>query len=111
MLSDQEIEEVRSWLEPLIGPTKAEWYAEACRVEYGDDHFTILWSCRVRELARDAGRYLGLAVASLELSQEEIRKELEAMGIDVQPALEKVREDIRKAKEATKEKPCDRSPK
>lgn len=56
MKTDQDIEAERQWLEPLIGPTRAEWYAEACRVEYDAPHDVVLWACRFREMTMEAGR-------------------------------------------------------
>jgi hypothetical protein len=70
MKSDEEIERERAWLESLIGPSRAEWYAEACRVEYDDDPGKLLWACRYREMAREAAR--------LEEELAELRAELYA---------------------------------
>ena len=46
MKSDEEIERERAALEPLIGPTRAGWYAESCLVEYGDHSEAALWKLR-----------------------------------------------------------------
>lgn len=56
MKTGAEIEREREALAALIGPTRAGWYAEACRVECGDSSEAALWKCRCRELAREAGR-------------------------------------------------------
>jgi hypothetical protein len=56
MKTDEEIERERAALEPLIGPTRAGWYAEACRFEYDADPDVLLWACRYREMAMEAGR-------------------------------------------------------
>lgn len=52
-MSDEEIEEQRAFLEPLIGPTRARWYAEACVMESEYSKEELLWSCRFREMARE----------------------------------------------------------
>lgn len=56
MKSDAEIERERAALEPLIGPTRASWYAEACQMEIGREDADVLrWGCRYREMAREGG--------------------------------------------------------
>lgn len=53
LMTDAVIEARRKELEPLIGPTRAGWHAEACKVEHGDP--ALLWACRYREMANEAG--------------------------------------------------------
>jgi len=58
MKTDDEIDRERAELAKHIGPTKAEWYAEACRIEkIGEDRprSPWAWPCRYQELARQAG--------------------------------------------------------
>ncbi len=56
MKTDEENEAERAELEPLIGPTRAGWYAEACDVyPEKDGHEPTLWACRYREMAQAAG--------------------------------------------------------
>ncbi len=63
MKTDEEIERERVAMLPIVGPTHADWYAEACRVERDDP--TLLWACRVREAVRVHARDLGeLATAA-----------------------------------------------
>lgn len=68
MKSDEEIERERAALEPLIGPTRGKWYAEACKVEWDAPHGELLWACRYRELA--------MALGQMEQSAKAIRAAL-----------------------------------
>jgi hypothetical protein len=58
MFTDVQIEEVRPAVEEFHGPTRAEWYAEACRMEPGADGEAMVWACRYRELARESAALL-----------------------------------------------------
>lgn len=55
MKTDAEIDAEQAWLSPLIGMTRAEWYAEACKVEDDAAHGELLWACRYREAAMAVG--------------------------------------------------------
>lgn len=63
-MSDKEIEARRAWLEPIIGPTRAGWYAEACKMEAGKEYDGVLWGCRYREVALKCG-YLNDTIQAL----------------------------------------------
>lgn len=52
MKTDAQIKAERAALEPSLGPTRAGWYAEACKVE--GEGGASLWACRYREMAREA---------------------------------------------------------
>lgn len=55
-------------LEPVVGKTLAGWYADACKVEYGDGHALVMQACRVREAVwRFAVEFGPLADAANEL--------------------------------------------
>lgn len=55
MFTDAQIEEVRPAVEEFFGPTRAGWYAEACKLEPGQaSGEAMVWACRYRELAREA---------------------------------------------------------
>jgi hypothetical protein len=54
--SDEDIERDVQWLTPIVGPTYAEWYAEACRVEIGAPD--LQWAWRLREVVRRSARDL-----------------------------------------------------
>ncbi len=67
MKTDEEIEAERAELEPLIGQTRAGWYAEACDVyPEKDGHEPTLWACRYREMAMEAGRLESAVLAERE---------------------------------------------
>lgn len=68
MKTDEEIERDCRALAPIVGPTHAGWYAEACRVEHDDPTAVVMWACRVREAVRVHARDLGeLATAAEQL--------------------------------------------
>ena len=55
MLSDEEIAQRVARMRETLGPTRAGWYEEACKLEYGHRPAeALLWACRYRELAREA---------------------------------------------------------
>lgn len=57
MKTDAEIEAERQQMEPLIGPTRSGWYAEACDIYPSKDgHPATLWACRYREMASECCR-------------------------------------------------------
>jgi hypothetical protein len=58
VFTDAQIEEVRPAVEEFHGPTRAEWYAEACRMEPGTNGEAMVWACRYRELARESATLL-----------------------------------------------------
>lgn len=71
MKTDEAIEQERAALADLIGPTRAGWYAEACNVENPPDLTEgneLLWACRYREMAREAGRLVELLRLGYHLS-------------------------------------------
>lgn len=75
MMTDQEIETTRSELEQLIGPTRAGWWAEACLLEYDHHPDVLLWACRYREMAREAGRLEAELMQANHLLQERLERE------------------------------------
>ncbi|HTU18910.1 MAG TPA: hypothetical protein VMG10_12695 [Gemmataceae bacterium] len=75
MKTDEEIERERAALEPLIGPTRVGWYAEACRVEYDDPPDVVLWACRYREMAMEAGQ-LEMKIAELQAERDRLKETL-----------------------------------
>ncbi|HTU22498.1 MAG TPA: hypothetical protein VMG10_30955 [Gemmataceae bacterium] len=75
MKTDEAIERERAALEPLIGPTRAGWYAEACCVEHDEPHEKLLWACRYREMAMEAGQ-LEMKIAALQAERDRLREQL-----------------------------------
>jgi hypothetical protein len=61
MKTDETIEQERAALAELIGPTRAEWYADACKWEATvgkateDSELALIWIRRYREVARELG--------------------------------------------------------
>lgn len=82
MKTDAEIEAERLHLGPLIGPTRAGWYAEACKIEYADLTGASLWSCRYREMAREAGS-LRERLAESERRVAELETGLQPFAVNV----------------------------
>lgn len=64
MKSDADIQSERTAMEPIVGTTFAEWYAEACRLEYDTDPNVLLWACRTREVLRRLSIDLGAVSAA-----------------------------------------------
>jgi hypothetical protein len=58
MKTDEEIDREAAEMAPVVGPTCAEWYAEACRVTDEAGHAALLWACRTRETIRTKSRDL-----------------------------------------------------
>lgn len=86
MKTDEAIEQERQALEPLIGPTRAGWYAEACDVHpEKDGHDVTLWACRYREMAMEAGR-LEAIKTSLLAACEAVAKALDYRNASSNPA-------------------------
>lgn len=50
---DADIELFREAFAKVIGPTRAEWYAEACKMECDANSEVLLWACRYREIVRE----------------------------------------------------------
>lgn len=71
--TDEQIAADVARLEPIVGKTHAEWYAEACRVTPDDPdttHKEVLWACRTRMALYVLGRDMGaLADAAEKLAQ------------------------------------------
>jgi NTP pyrophosphatase (non-canonical NTP hydrolase) len=72
--TDEEIDLERKWLELLIGPTRAGWYAEACEYEHGADPGELLWACRYREMAMEAGHLEERLVKVGESTEQRLRE-------------------------------------
>jgi hypothetical protein len=68
MFTDEQIEEVRPAVEEFHGRTRADWYAEACRMEPGANGEAMVWACRYRELSRESARLLEGFVDSVKLA-------------------------------------------
>jgi hypothetical protein len=68
------IEAEREWLEPLIGAQRASWYEEACQVDLHAHSGELMWACRYREMAMEAGhleeRLAKLGASTADLLQE-----------------------------------------
>jgi len=68
MLTDAEIAHVRSQIEPVVGPTYAGWYEEACKIQPGETdapHDVVLWACRAREAIFTKARDMGEVASAL----------------------------------------------
>jgi hypothetical protein len=78
MFTDAQIEEVRPAVEEFFGPTRAAWYADACRLEGPTCQAdALMWACRCREMAREGARLAADMVGAIKHALTEYEDALE----------------------------------
>lgn len=89
--TDEQIAADVAWLEPVIGKTSAEWYAESHNVtpdDPGTTHGEVLWACRARMLALILGRNMKALADAAAFLADTVEYSLSHMGrVDHLPEL------------------------